>query len=70
MFKVYVLNVSYVSDVCGKYFHLDVAKVDLDVVYTCMLQQHVSSVLGVSYICCKYFIWMLHMFCNGYTRIF
>jgi hypothetical protein len=43
---------------------------DLDVAYKCMLQQHVSSVLGVSYICCKCFIWMLHMFCNGYTRIF
>ena len=31
-------------------FHLNVAKVDLDVAYTCMLQAYVSSVL---YICCK-----------------
>jgi hypothetical protein len=30
--------------------------------YTCMLQAYVSSVLGVSYICCKCFIWMLQMF--------
>jgi hypothetical protein len=54
------------SSICSKYFicfkrmlqvfHLDVAKVDLDVAYTCMLQVYVSSVLGVSYICCKSFI--------------
>ena len=65
------------SSVCPKYFicfkrmlqvfHLDVAKVDLDVGYTCMLQAYVSS---VSYVCCKCFIWMLHMFCNGYKRVF
>jgi hypothetical protein len=24
----------------------------------------------VSHICCKCFIWMLCMFCNGYTRLF
>ena len=28
-------------------FHLDVAKVDLDVAYTCTLQAYVSSVLAV-----------------------
>ena len=38
-------------------FHLDTAKVDLDVAYTCMLQAYVSS---VSYVCCKCLIWMLH----------
>jgi hypothetical protein len=48
-------------------FYLDVAKVNLDVAYACMLQAYVSN---VSYICCKYFIWMLHMFCNGYKRVF
>ena len=41
-------------------FYLDVAKVDLDV--TCMLKAYVSSVSGVSYVCCKCFIWMLHIF--------
>jgi hypothetical protein len=61
-----------VSSVCSKcfiyitctlqVFHLDVAKVDLDVAYTCMLQAYVSSVSGVSYTCCKCFIRMLHMF--------
>jgi hypothetical protein len=34
----------------------------LDVAYTCMLLAYVSSVSGVSYVCCKCFIWMLHMF--------
>ena len=27
------------------------------------------DVAYVSYICCKCFIWMLHMFYNGYTRV-
>jgi len=36
-------------------FHLDVAKVDLDVAYTCMLQEYVSRVSGV-------FIHMLQVF--------
>jgi hypothetical protein len=26
----------------------------LDVTYTCMLQANVSSVLSISYVCCKY----------------
>jgi hypothetical protein len=47
-------------------FYLDVAKVDLGVAYTCMLQEYVSSVSDVSYVCCKCFIWMFHMFCDGY----
>jgi hypothetical protein len=48
-------------------FHLDVVKVNLDFAYTCMLQAYVFSVSGVSYVCCKCFIWMLHMFCTGYN---
>jgi hypothetical protein len=40
-------------------FHLYVAKVDLDVSYTCMLQAYV---LSVSYVCCKCFIWMLYTY--------
>jgi hypothetical protein len=39
--------------------YINVAKVDLDVAYTYMRQAYVSS---VSYICWKFFIWMLHMF--------
>jgi hypothetical protein len=46
--------------------YLDVTKVDLDVAYTCILQAYVSSFSGVSYVCYKCFIWMLHTFCNGY----
>jgi hypothetical protein len=38
---MYVSNVSSVPDICCKCFHLDVAKIDLDVVYTCMLQEYV-----------------------------
>jgi hypothetical protein len=37
-------------------FHLNVAKVDLDVAYTCMLQAYISSVSDVLYVCCKCFI--------------
>jgi len=59
MFQMYVPNLSSISDVCCKCFHLDVAKVDLDVAYKCMLQAYVSCVSGVSYVCCKCFIWML-----------
>jgi hypothetical protein len=53
MFQVFVPDVLYVSDVCYKYFYLDVEKVDLNVAYIYMLH---------SYVCCKCFIWMLHMF--------
>jgi hypothetical protein len=50
--------------ICCKCFNLDVAKVDLDVAYICMLQTYVSSVL---YTYCKCFIWMLHMFVMVFT---
>jgi hypothetical protein len=45
-------------------FHLDVAKVDvnLHVAYTYMLQAYVSSVSGVSYVCSRCFILMLYIF--------
>jgi hypothetical protein len=59
----YVPNV---SDVCCKCFYLDVAKVDLDVAYTCMFSVYLFSVIGVSYVCCKCFIWMLHMFAMAF----
>jgi hypothetical protein len=69
-----VANVAIVfSSVCTKYFiyfrrifhmfHLDVA-------YKCILQAYVSSVSVISYVCCKCFIWILYMFCNGYTHVF
>ena len=47
-------------------FHLDVAKVDLDVAYTCMLQVNVSSVSGVSYVCCKCFHLDVAYVSNGF----
>jgi hypothetical protein len=53
VFQVYVPNVSYVFIRMLQLFYLDIAKVGLDVAYTCMLQAYDSSVLGV---CCKYFI--------------
>jgi hypothetical protein len=59
LFQTYIVSVSS-----------DVAKIYLDVAYTCMLQAYVSSVSGVSYVCCKCFIWMLHKFCKGYKHIF
>jgi hypothetical protein len=62
MFQVYVPNVSFVSDVCCKYFHLSVAKVDLEVAIHASCKGIFLSISGVSYVCCKCFIWMLHMF--------
>jgi hypothetical protein len=56
VFQVYVLNVSSIFRCILQVFYLDVAKVDLNVVYTCILQAYVSSVSGVSYVCCKDFI--------------
>jgi hypothetical protein len=71
-----ITPIMYVSSVCSKCFicskctlqafYLDVAKVDLDVAYTCMLQAYVKCFSDVSYVCYKYFIWMLHMFCNSF----
>jgi hypothetical protein len=53
-------------------FYIDVAKVDLDVAYTCILQAYVSNVADVSYVYCKCFIWVLHMFAMLHTcfRVF
>jgi hypothetical protein len=48
MFQMFQLFQTYVASV-----HLDVAKVDLDVAYTYMLQAYISSILGVSDVCCK-----------------
>ena len=43
-------------------FCLDVAKVDLDVAYTCMLQALFQVFWVFHTYVCKCFIWMLHMF--------
>jgi hypothetical protein len=57
-------------------FYLDVVKVDLDIAYTYMLRAYVSSVSNVSYVYCKCFIWMLHMFamifkcCKTFLQVF
>jgi hypothetical protein len=62
-FKCIFLMFYLFLDVCCKFFYLDVA-------YTCMLQAYISSFSDVSYVCCKGFFRTLHMFCNGYTRVF
>jgi hypothetical protein len=49
-------------------FYVDVAKVDLGCCVH-MLQAYVSSVLNVSDICFKWFIWMLHMLLWLYTHV-
>jgi hypothetical protein len=51
-------------------FHLDVAKGDLDIAYTCKLQAYVSSVLGVSYLCCKCFHLDVAYVYNSHIRVF
>jgi hypothetical protein len=65
----------YVSSVCSKcficfrcmlqVFHLEVAKVDLDVACIYMQMFHVFS-----YLCCKCFIWMFAYIRNDYTHVF
>ena len=67
----------YVSSVCSKYFiysklmlqvfYLDIAKVDADVAYTCMLQAYVSS---VSYVCLQVFHQDVVYVCNGFQMFF
>jgi hypothetical protein len=47
-FQVFRVFQTYVSSVL-----FDVAKVDLGVAYTCTLQEYVSSVLDISYVCCN-----------------
>jgi hypothetical protein len=44
-------------------FYLDIAKVDLDIAYTCTLQAYVFECFHVflTYVC-RCFIWMLYMF--------
>ena len=59
-------NISFVFRRMLQVFYLHVVKVDLDVSYPCMLQVYISS---VSYVCCKCFIWMLHMFAMA-THVF
>jgi len=58
-------------------FYLDVAKVDLDVAYTCMLQAYVSSVLScficmfisVSSECCICLQWFSNVF-QAFSQVF
>jgi hypothetical protein len=67
---VCVPNVSYVSDVRCKYFHLHVVKLDLNVIYICILQAYFSSfifvfhtsVASVSCGCCICLQWFLSVF--------
>jgi hypothetical protein len=74
---VYIPNVSSVSNECCKVFYLDVAKVDLDVAYTCKLQAYVSSVFGcfirmfasVSSECCIYLQWFSNVF-QVFSQVF
>ena len=68
---------TYVSSVCSnsficfrrmlQVFHQDIAKVDLNVAYTYMLQAYVSSVFS----CFKRIFQVFHLdVCNGYPRDF
>jgi hypothetical protein len=69
----YVASVCSTCFICFRHilqvFHLNVAKADLDVAYTCMLQAFVSSVLefhmyvaSVSSGCCICFTMATHVF--------
>jgi hypothetical protein len=48
MFQVYVPNVLYISNVCCKYFYLDVAKLDRDVAYVRKFSVVFHMYVGVS----------------------
>jgi hypothetical protein len=51
MFQVYISNVSDVLEVCYKYFHMDVVKVNQDVAYVEMVIHYVASVCPRCFIC-------------------
>ena len=51
LFKMFICFISMLQ-----VFYLYIAKVDLDVAYTCILQEYVLSILDISYVCCKCFI--------------
>jgi hypothetical protein len=74
MFHILLWLYTYVSSICFKcfsrfrrmlqVFHLDVAKVDLDIacvamaIHACF--KHIFQVFHLfSYVCCKYFVWTL-----------
>jgi hypothetical protein len=69
MFQVYVLNVSFVSDVCSKCFYLDVAKVDLNVAYICMLQAYIFKYFRCSHILQLFYLNVAYV-CNGFQVFF
>jgi hypothetical protein len=55
-------------------FYIDVAKVDWDVAlvakcFRCMLQTSIQKFSSVSEVCCKCFIWLLHIFQWLYTYV-
>ena len=63
MFQACVSNVSYVFRLMLQIFHLDVAKVDVDVAYVAMaIHACFKTMFQVfhlfSDVYCKYFIWM------------
>jgi hypothetical protein len=80
MFQRYVASVSYECSksrsgccICyNGYTHMlqvsvpNVSSVFSDVCCKCVY----LDVAYVSHICCKCFIWILHMFCNGFSNIF
>jgi hypothetical protein len=52
-------------------FCLDVAKVDLNVAYTCMLQAYVSNFFSsVSYVCLQVFQLYVAYVCNDFQMFF
>ena len=75
---------TYVSSVCSKsficsrrtlqVFYLDIAKVDLDVAYTCMLQANIFKYFsGVSYVCLQVFHLDFAYVCNvvqAFSQVF
>ena len=60
---MYVPNISSVSNICCKYFHLDVAKVDLDITYVC---NGFQVFLGIFFKCFRRMFQVFHL-CSLYV---
>jgi hypothetical protein len=69
---IYILQVFHVMLHMLPWLYMYIASV-LFQIFNCfkrMLQVFYLDVAYVSHIYCRCFIWILHMFCNGYTRVF
>jgi hypothetical protein len=81
MLHAFYVDVAYVSRICCIHYTHMLQVFYLDVTYAChgfqvfsdvlqVFQTDVASISVVLDVCCKCFIRMLHIFCNGFSSIF